>query len=246
MVVTRGQASRLKQGQPEQDSVKASPVSGVASSSVLEEGERQLVIDKPIVSPVLDQQGSRVETGEDSMPLVSAGMELPVRGDDWLLGGFCFDEDVFIGGKESESPSKSRSEKRKDHHKYTRVQTSNTGDLEVDISKQEFRKLQDDDSSIQTLCKVRPDRVVEQDGLWYHMWSPRQQREKTVEQLLLPMPYCKIVCKLAHTVPLAGHLGKDKTADRITRQFYWPTLFHDVAGVQSARKLPEEINIECL
>ena len=50
-----------------------------------------------------------------------------------------------------------------------------------------------------------------------------------MEQLLLPKPYRKIVCKVAHSVPLAGHLGRDKTADRITRRFYWPTLFRDVA-----------------
>ena len=34
---------------------------------------------------------------------------------------------------------------------------------------------------------------------------------------------------MAHTIPLAGHLGKDKTARRILQRFYWPTLYRDVA-----------------
>ena len=35
--------------------------------------------------------------------------------------------------------------------------------------------------------------------------------------------------EMAHSVPMAGHLGKQKTAQRILQWFYWPTLFHDVA-----------------
>ena len=34
--------------------------------------------------------------------------------------------------------------------------------------------------------------------------------------------------RLAHSIPLAGHLGKTKTASRILQRFYWPTLFKDV------------------
>lgn len=50
-----------------------------------------------------------------------------------------------------------------------------------------------------------------------------------MEQLLVPKQYHQVICKLAHTIPLAGHLGRDKTAKRITKHFYWPTVFHDVA-----------------
>ena len=35
--------------------------------------------------------------------------------------------------------------------------------------------------------------------------------------------------QLAHSIPLGGHLGKKKTAGRLMRQFYWLTLFRDVA-----------------
>ena len=33
----------------------------------------------------------------------------------------------------------------------------------------------------------------------------------------------------AGTHPLGGHLGKTKTAHRIIQQFYWPTIYRDVA-----------------
>ena len=36
------------------------------------------------------------------------------------------------------------------------------------------------------------------------------------------------VIKLAHDLPLAGHLGREKTTQQILRCFYWPTLFQDV------------------
>ena len=31
-----------------------------------------------------------------------------------------------------------------------------------------------------------------------------------------------------HKIPLAGHVGTEKTRQRILRRFYWPTLFRDV------------------
>ena len=38
-----------------------------------------------------------------------------------------------------------------------------------------------------------------------------------------------MVMKLAHTIPLAGHLGKAKTVNRILQRFYWPTIYRDIA-----------------
>ena len=50
-----------------------------------------------------------------------------------------------------------------------------------------------------------------------------------IEQLVLPKQCYQGVLQLAHTIPLAGHLGKDKTAQRILQRFYWPTIYKDVA-----------------
>lgn len=34
--------------------------------------------------------------------------------------------------------------------------------------------------------------------------------------------------RLAHSIPLAGHLGRKKTIDRVMQRFYWPTLHRDI------------------
>jgi len=107
------------------------------TSSVGEEGERPLDSDSQVdesISP-LGQQESRVETGEDSVSPVSAGSE------------FCFDEDVFVSSKGSEGSNKSRSEKRKDRYNYYMLEFR--GLIQVNISQQGLRKLQDDPSNFQ-------------------------------------------------------------------------------------------------
>ena len=52
----------------------------------------------------------------------------------------------------------------------------------------------------------------------------------TIEQILVPQQCCQQVMHIAHTIPLAGHLGHNKTARRLMQRFYWPTLFRDVAN----------------
>lgn len=66
------------------------------------------------------------------------------------------------------------------------------------------------------------------EGLLYRRWIPPRGGEE-VEQLVLPKVCRTTVLELAHSIPMAEHLGKEKTTKRILRQFYWPTLHRDVA-----------------
>ena len=50
-----------------------------------------------------------------------------------------------------------------------------------------------------------------------------------VEQLVLLSVCRSTILSLAHSIPLAGHLGRKKIGDRVLQRFYWPTLFQDVA-----------------
>ncbi len=45
------------------------------------------------------------------------------------------------------------------------------------------------------------------------------------------VPQCvrEMVLHLSHSIPWAGHLGKNKTAARIKKYFFWPGLNVDVA-----------------
>lgn len=47
-------------------------------------------------------------------------------------------------------------------------------------------------------------------------------KKEQIHQLVLPDSYRDEVLKLAHEVPLAGHLGINKTYEKVTRHFYWP------------------------
>lgn len=71
--------------------------------------------------------------------------------------------------------------------------------------------------------------LIKKNGLLYRQWSPRQGMGELVDQLILPQVCRKTVLDLAHNIPLAGHMGRDKTLRRVQQRFYWPTLFKDVA-----------------
>ena len=152
--------------------------------------------------------------------------------DIWLTK-YNFDEDMFVGNK-NRKEKKSRSEKREDRYKHAR-QKFMVGDMTLDISRQDLHQLQEEDHRIQSLREKHPQLLVEQNGLLYYLWTPKDS--KVTIELILPKQCYQTVCKLAHTIrtscahtiPLAGHLGRDKTIKTITRHFYWPTLFSDVA-----------------
>ena len=68
-------------------------------------------------------------------------------------------------------------------------------------------------------------------ALVYRLWTPPGcgGEDFTVEQLVLPLRCQKPVLEVAQKIPMAGHMGKTKTVQRILQQFYWPTLYKDVA-----------------
>lgn len=58
------------------------------------------------------------------------------------------------------------------------------------------------------------------EGVGFRRWIPHRRDEKdmTVDQLVLPAVCRGTVMSLAHSIPLAGHLGKKKIADN---DLYW-------------------------
>ena len=141
---------------------------------------------------------------------------------------------MFVGN-ESSKEKKSRSQKRKDRYKHAKQKVM-AGDLTFNVNREELCKLQDEDPAIVSLKKRKPQLLAEHNGLWYHLWTPKHCDEP-IEQLILPKHCHEIVCKLVHTIPLAGHLGRNKTIKRITRHFYWPSVFRDVT--EYCRRCPE-------
>jgi len=178
------------------------------------------------------------ENGISRVPPASLSGECnPFEGDDVLGREYSFDDDVFVGSEKDKGPRKTRSEKRERRHKHAKAKRACDGVLNLNLTMEELRKLQEEDPLIQDLRKSRPDKVVEQDGLWYSLWVRKHHPGHMVEQLLLPKQYHQIVCKLAHSVPIAGHLGQEKTLSRVTCRFYWPTVYRHVA--EYCRRCPE-------
>uniref|UniRef100_A0A8C5M2Q8 Gypsy retrotransposon integrase-like protein 1 n=1 Tax=Leptobrachium leishanense TaxID=445787 RepID=A0A8C5M2Q8_9ANUR len=49
-----------------------------------------------------------------------------------------------------------------------------------------------------------------------------------VRQLVVPKKYRRDLLKIGHDIPLAGHLGHQRTLHRLTQSFFWPGLSGDV------------------
>ena len=107
-----------------------------------------------------------------------------------------------------------------------------------DVSPEELRQLQKDDDSLShvraiadgTPSAAAGEEFSYREGLLYRRYRPPgvEDEAQEIEQLVLPLQLRPAVLKLAHDIPLAGHLGRKKTADRIVSRFYWPGLYRDI------------------
>ena len=60
------------------------------------------------------------------------------------------------------------------------------------------------------------------------MHSVSDTDNSDIHQLVPPNACRKQVLYVAHTLPMAGHLGVSKTKQWILQRFYWPSLSADV------------------
>ena len=144
-----------------------------------------------------------------------------------------FDEELFQSGREKTKLS--RSEKRQNRLKHNPKETplglgNTTTPHALDITAEELKVLQSTDSTLDAVRKAASGhpssagvRFFERDGLVYRRgrMPGRHSEDMGVDQLILPLQCRGIVLQMAHDIPLAGHLGKENTAQRI--------LYHDVA-----------------
>ena len=70
----------------------------------------------------------------------------------------------------------------------------------------------------------------EENRMLYRHWQPLVEGEGlAIEQLVLPVVVRRTVMMVAHEIQLAGHMGKKRTVQRVLQQFYWPSVYRDVA-----------------
>jgi len=165
-----------------------------------------------------------------------------VNGDAVAVGGETVPEvigeemdlELFEGGRHK--PIQTRRQKRAARQQAARQKLM--GDIDLDIPQEKLRQNQQTNDSLAIIRGlVNNDNsgnrgFFYRDGLIYRRWVPRDissGESFQVEQLVLPKPCRQVVLKLGHSIPLAGHLGKNKTQNRILQRFYWPTVYKDVA-----------------
>ena len=146
-----------------------------------------------------------------------------------------FDSEMFSTPREK--VHKTRQQKRELRKQYLEASKQDLASEPLGVSIAELKELQQTDG---TLSKVRltanndgapsTDKPYYwQDNLLYRQWRPHgDAADAVVNQLVLPQQCREKVLSLAHGIPLAGHLGKEKTRKRIMQHFYWPTLYKDV------------------
>ena len=80
-------------------------------------------------------------------------------------------------------------------------------------------------SSTKTLWR-QWDRLQVQGGILYRTW--KADDKETRIQLVVPSIKQSEVIKYYHDIPSAGHLGTEKTLERIKNKFYWPNIKESV------------------
>uniref|UniRef100_A0A8C5LLD7 Gypsy retrotransposon integrase-like protein 1 n=1 Tax=Leptobrachium leishanense TaxID=445787 RepID=A0A8C5LLD7_9ANUR len=85
------------------------------------------------------------------------------------------------------------------------------------------------DRAGQGLDDKRKDSIEWEDGLLYRYTMREGSKKKQVpqKQMVVPQGPRQELLRLAHDIPLAGHLGQKKTRHRLARAFFWPRLSED-------------------
>ena len=104
-----------------------------------------------------------------------------------------------------------------DVHELVKLQTSDPTLAEIRGSLVTFHEAKN-----QNTCYYK-----DQNGILMRKCPKETRLRKQVEdQIILPKQYRDHILDIAHDK--AGHLGIMKTTDRITQNFYWPNIIHDV------------------
>ena len=101
----------------------------------------------------------------------------------------------------------------------------------MNASPEELKKWQSEDLKLARARELaqqnssETDRVafLYRDGILYRQWCPQGTEEddtRRCEQLVLPKQCRPLVLRLAHDIPMAGHLGITKTKDWILQPYY--------------------------
>ncbi|XP_071944659.1 uncharacterized protein [Antedon mediterranea] len=148
------------------------------------------------------------------------------------------DGQLLSNNPPKEKVHKTRSEKRKVRKEFAKTKEAQSSqDSELDILDIGRDKIKDYQVKDRTLISLREQMLVQKDddtikivckdGILFRQVFTKHQTEP-IEHLVVPYPCRNSVLKVSHDIPLAGHLGRKKTLDRIKQRFFWPGIRKDV------------------
>ena len=145
---------------------------------------------------------------------------------------FDFADDIYIGDGKARKSRQARRQLKREYKKETEGKNEGSSWNKEAKGKEDLIRWQKADP---TLDKIRAMVIQERgdyeehDGILYRNFKPNIGEETaSILQLVLPKQYRRKVLEVAHDIPLAGHLGRKKTLNRILQRFFWPGITHDV------------------
>jgi RNase H-like domain found in reverse transcriptase/Reverse transcriptase (RNA-dependent DNA polymerase)/Integrase zinc binding domain len=95
-------------------------------------------------------------------------------------------------------------------------------------------KLPEDGQSSEagTIISMSKDCHIDSNGTLVRVFQPTNGRTKleVIKQIVLPRSVLPSVMSEFHDSPLAGHIGINKTYDKLRARYWWPTMFKDISN----------------
>ena len=179
--------------------------------------------------------GARVNPVEDEESAVTPGEVAEFNPTDEMFPvedeEFNFADEMFEGGRTREKLFMSQRRR----NKQARVVGQQRQPL--DLTTQQLAQKQAEDYTLDRIRRILEEQSSEprsgeffvRNGLMYRLWERVKEKDQVVEQLVLPRECREGVLRLAHTIPLAGHLGRNKTIQRVLQRFFWPNVTREIS-----------------
>lgn len=110
------------------------------------------------------------------------------------------------------------------------IRQINSDEVDIIWNREEIRIAQLNDSNLNDIfnkiySSKKDEYYCDLDGVLFKR-SPDNTRFE--DRIVAPRSFINKIIKLYHDLPFAGHMGFDKTYDRIKKRFFWPKMSDDV------------------
>lgn len=131
-------------------------------------------------------------------------------------------------------------EKLNNKNKHLDISTVRNGNTTGEIQNNLIKEQQNDNEICLLKNKALPLEDAEKErecfymtyGILMRKWRPLDasltEEWRIIHQIVIPKVYREEILNIAHNTPMSGHLGINKTHDKILQHFYWPKLKQDV------------------